>query len=169
MQLEKKSLYGLTSELRTIDELLEQSEETGLFERQNELTMLIQEKADSIVYYVQSQDDLLDAIEKRLKEIQDLKRKQLAKMERFETYVISCLDMLGAEKVTGQMATIQIKKPLKKVEVYDQNLLPVEFLRTKTIVEPDKIALKKALDSHEEIQGAKLVDGDRGLKYKLGK
>jgi len=169
MQLEKKSLYGLTSELKLIEQMLEESEDSGLFERQNELAMLIQEKADSIVYYSQSQDDFIDAVDKRLKEIQELKKSVLKRQERFEQYVIGCLDTLGVEKVTCNLATISIRKPRQSVEVFDENLLPGEFLRVKTVVEPDKIALKKALEEGQEIQGAKFKLGERSINFKLGK
>lgn len=169
MQLEKSSLYGLTTELRTIDQLLEESEETGLFERQNELTALIQEKADSIVYYGQSQDDFLELIDKRIKELQDLKKRTTNKVNNFEKYVLNCMDLLGVQKISGQMATIQIKKPSKKVDVFDQNLLEAEFLRTKTLIEPDKIAIKAAIESGKDVQGASLVDGERKVNFKLGK
>lgn len=171
MSLESKSssLYKLTSELKTIETILEETDNGELFERQNDLIELIQEKADSIVYYSQSQDDFIDAIDKRLKEIQELKKSVLKRQERFEQYVISCLDTLGVEKVTGNLATISIRKPRQSVEVFDENLLPGEFLRVKTVIEPDKIALKKALEEGQEIQGAKFKLGERSINFKLGK
>jgi hypothetical protein len=169
MESKSPSLYQLTSELKTIETILEETDSGELFERQNDLINLIQEKADSVVYYSQSQDDFLDAIDKRLKEIQELKKSVLKRQERLEQYVLACLDTLGVEKVTGNLATIAIKKPRQSVEVFDENLLPVEFLRTKTIIEPDKIALKKVLDENQEIQGARLKLGERSINFKLGK
>lgn len=163
-----QSLYQFTSELKTIEELLEREDSDALFERQNELANLITEKTDSIVYFNQSQEDYLELIDKRLKELQELKKKIIARQERFESYVLGCLDMLGVEKIKGKLASITIRKPRQVVEVYDESLLPPDFFRTKMIVEVDKIKLKEALENNEEIQGAKMSLGKKSISMKLG-
>jgi len=51
------------------------------------------------------------------------------------------------------------------VEIIDLNTIPMEYLRTKTSIEPDKVEIKKALKSGIEIQGA-FIDVRRKLNLK---
>ena len=48
-------------------------------------------------------------------------------------------------------------KKSKKVEVFDEHLLPNEYVRTKTTTEPDKTAIKKAIEGDIEVPGARVV------------
>lgn len=43
------------------------------------------------------------------------------------------------------------------VEITDQNLIPKKYIKTKIEESPDKMAIKKAIDNGEVIDGAKIV------------
>lgn len=170
MQDESKriTLYGSVAELKQIEELLEESESSELFLRQEELTQLIINKTDSIVHYSKQQDDYLNLIEERIKELRALKTSVESSRMRFDNYVLSCLEMLGTNEIKGKLASLKVMKGRASVEVYDESLLAPELFRTKTIIEPDKIEIKKRLDANEDLQGARIKIGTNSIKYKIG-
>ncbi len=148
------SLYGITAELSALEALLEDSEApielnpvviAGLIEQ-------IQDKTDAVVGFQKYLEDQVLAIDNRVKELADYKRAVVAKMDRLDTYVASCLKQLGTSKIEGKLATIKRRAPVDVVVITSENDLPMEFLRTK--VEPEKTKIKAALKAGIEVPGA---------------
>lgn len=163
------SLYALTSDLAQIEKILESEESSELFEKQNELSTMIVEKVDSIVGYNQSQDDYLEAISNRIKELQELKKNVEKKQERFNKYVLTCMSQLNINSITGKISSIKIKEGSTSVEIYDESLLDAELFRAKTVIEPMKDEIKKLIKNGENVNGARLKKGDSKVVFKVGK
>ena len=164
--LSNNTLYGAIAELKQIEEILD---DENIEERKNELTQIILSKTDSIVYFNQHQEDFLEALDKRIKELQELKKSTQNKMDRFDSYVINCLKTLGVEKISGNLMSISIRKPRKKVHIYDENLIDPMFIKTKTETSIDLVAITNAIKIGENVYGASLIDGKESLTYKAGK
>ena len=163
----KISLYNLTTEFQFIEAQLDnpeisQEEKERL---QKEITTLIQEKTDNVVMYQHSLEDLVEAIEKRVADLNALKKTVNNRMAQYENYLISCLGNLGTEKVQGQFYEIKIPKPREKVAIADENLLPAQFLKTKTEVTISVKEIGDALKSGEVVPGASLVSGNKSIKF----
>lgn len=148
------SLYGITAELSALEAALEDADATielspavmaGLIEQ-------IQDKTDAVVGFQNYLEDQILAIETRVKELTDYKRAVVAKMDRLDSYVASCLKQLGTNKIEGKLATIKRRAPVDVVVITSENDLPMEFLRTK--VEPEKTKIKAALKAGQEVPGA---------------
>ena len=85
------------------------------------------------------------------------RRKALeGKSARLKAYMMPALEAMGG-KVKGVMASVRIGKS-QAVYVFDLDALPDAFKRVVTKVDPDKVVLKKALKSGEDIPGAALED-----------
>jgi hypothetical protein len=164
--MSNSSLYGAIAELKKIEEIMDNE---NIEERKNELTQIILSKTDSIVYYNQHQEDFLEALNKRIEELQELKEATKNKMDRFDSYVISCLKTLGVEKLSGRLMSISIRKPRKKVHIYDEKLIDPRFIKTKIETSIDLVAITNAIKSNENVDGASLIDGKESLNYKAGK
>lgn len=78
------------------------------------------------------------------------------KASRLKTYLMPALEAMGG-KVKGVMASLRISKT-QAVTVFDIDALPDAFKRVVTKVDPDKVALKKALKDGETIPGAALEE-----------
>lgn len=164
-QIMNSSLYGQVSDLIRIENALDSEDNQ---KTQSELIELIQTKVDSVVYFAQSQEDLLEAFDKRIKELQEAKKIVSSRNERFEKYIISCLDLLQTQSLKGTLSTISLRKPSQIVEIYDEGLLSPELFRTKSIIEVDKETIKEKIKNGQEIQGAKLIEGKRTVSFKIG-
>ena len=110
-------------------------------------------KGEGYVYVIKqlkSQSDLLKAEAKRLLEI----------AKQYENSGDKLADRLLQSVIAhGQIktafVTISTRKS-KSVSITDESLLKAEYLRIKT--EPNKTAIKEALESGQEVQGALIVE-----------
>lgn len=96
------------------------------------------------------------ALDVEIKRLQARKKATEAGRERLSEYVRRCLDIAGERKVKGSRLTVSIRSS-ESVQVDDQAAIPVEYLRTKTVVEPDKTAIKAAIKAGAEVPGVQLV------------
>jgi hypothetical protein len=110
-------------------------------------------KGEGYVYVIKqlkSQADLLKAEAKRLQEI----------AKQYENSADKLADRLLQSVIAhGQIktafVTISTRKS-KSVSITDESLLKAEYLRIKT--EPNKTAIKEALESGQDVQGALIVE-----------
>lgn len=156
------------------DELLLKLEESGgeitdeIAESLIKAENLFQEKADNIFEYRRNIEDKIDAIVKRTNELNKSLEAHISRLERFDDYVLYCLDRLKKTKIEGNYSSLSYRKPSKRVEILDENKIPVQFVKRKESYSIDKSSILKLLKEGEIIEGVSLVDGPRKLKGKLG-
>ena len=94
--------------------------------------------------------DAIKAEEKNLKERREhIERITASSMERYRQY-------LAGEKVSTPRLSVSYHKS-EAVEIDDDAIIPEEYERKKIIVDPDKVALKAAIKSGQQIDGVRLV------------
>lgn len=95
----------------------------------------------------------------------EIKAKRMERsLERFDAYILGLLDMHGEKQLHGNQYKIGWAQNPPRVEVADGYIIPGEFVREKPAVyEPDKRALREALDRGEQIEGVTLVEGSRRI------
>ena len=160
------TLYQITDDLRSLiyklndDEAFD--EEGELIPELNEALQLtsreLQDKAVSYGYVIkhyQDQEAIIKAEIDRLKNLQaGVKKRTETVTDRIKT----AMQEFGIDKIEGGTLTLKLSKS-KSVNVYDQDKLEERFLRTKTVVEPDKVAIKEAiLKDGELIEGAEIKE-----------
>lgn len=161
------TLYNLTDDMKALEELLEadtegQEEAAALI--QNEIIGMLKSKTDNIVYFNEYLEDLVEKVDKRAKQLQDLKKTLNNKIESFNNYVLYCMDKLEAPELRGEIKKIKVVKPTKAVEIDDIDQIPVEFIKVKKEVSPMKAEISKAIKAGQQVPGARLVDGKRKVK-----
>ena len=113
--------------------------------------------------HLESQTELCRAEEKRIAE-----RRRLfeALQERLEGYAIRVMEDLGVKKLEG--ATSVLRLHAKPASVVIENLaeIPARFIVEKIIRDPDKRAIKAAIDAGEDVPGATLAIGGNSLRRK---
>lgn len=165
------SIYNITSDLKQIYEKLESGEcidqETGEIEPEiiNQLSITkeeLQQKSIDYAYVIKSLDDNLDAYDKEIKRLQEQKKRiENAKQRMIEIVSNAMLDF-GIVEVKGDTLKLNFRTS-ETVEVFDELLLDDKYKRVK--VEPDKVAIRKALKNGEEVQGARLLE-NKNLQIK---
>ncbi len=157
------TLYDLKDKyLKLIDLALE--EDAAVFQDTLEaLEDAIEDKAENIVCVVKEMDgdiNTLKAEEKRLKE----RRQALEKRkEHLRWYLQDELEAMDIQRLKTAKFTISLRDNAPKVNVIDEDLIPFNFIKTAYSV--DKKAVKEALESGQEVDGATLVK-ERGISIR---
>lgn len=154
-------IYEIPGALRELLDRLDADPDTGEVDGEAlaayaEYNAAAAEKLEGTACYVRelkAEADAIKAEEERLAK----RRKALEnKSERLKNYMMPALEAMGG-KVKGVMASVRIGKS-QAVTVFDIDALPDAFKHVKTTIDPDKVALKKALKTGEVIPGAALED-----------
>lgn len=168
-----KSLYSLTEELTTMmDEISGAGGELSenLEAAHHTVMGLISSKTDSVCGWVRSQEDLIAAIDLRLKELSAMKKKVGDRIDRFDGYVNACLMKAGTMKLEGELHVIKKRKPTKIVVIQDETQIPLDYIVTPPPPKaaPDKKAIADALKKNIEVPGCSLEDSPTiSLSYGL--
>lgn len=167
------SLYSITNEVKAVlDEVTEAGGElTPELEAKIEsVTTILTTKTDNVVQWVHSQEDLVTLINLRMKELADYKKAVENRLDKFNGYVDACLIQLNTMKLEGQLFAIKKRKPTQVVEVFDETLIPMDFVKippppAATISKTD---IAKAIKAGQEVPGARMVESKNvSLSYML--
>lgn len=166
------SLYDLEESLLWAFQQITEAQASGV-EPSDEVMDLIhayagaapakRDRCAQFLRHLESQEDAINAEVKRLQ----LKAIRIAAAkERFEGYVLAVMDRVGMKRLEGTTYTFTAKNNPPSVVVDDPAQVPAEFMRQKPAppAEPDRIAIKKRLQSGAEVPGARLVTGKRRLE-----
>ena len=165
------TLYSLTDEITAIFDRV--TDFNGEITKEDEAALLkaqelIATKIDSCSGYRENLLELVDRAEKRISELKILTETVTRKVEKFDDYVASCVKKMPNQEIKGDLVSVKLRKPSKKVEVFDEALLPIEFIK---IPEPKAMVMKseiaEALKSGLEVPGARLIDGKESVAYKV--
>lgn len=159
------TLYALSAEMADI--LTQVDPETGeLPEEFGTIQGLIQDKILACAAFCLEHDARAAQFEARAKELAAQAKKMRARTEWLDQYMAQAMRNADITQVQGGDFTVRLYPQRDaSVEITDADLLPAEYRRV--IPEswaPDKMALKKALQSGADIQGAQLVRRDRFVR-----
>lgn len=157
--------YELTQEEKHLNDLFLAAidEETGeikdseiLDELEAEFKVALETKSAGIIKVIREQQEEINGTENEIKRLQNLKTSRTKILERFKEYVKLNLKNMDIKKIETSLGTISLKQTTA-TDVYDKDLIPKKFLKPKTEYNPMKAEIKKAIESGEEVPGARLV------------
>lgn len=114
---------------------------------------------DTRAAHIDSLEAEVDALTKQARMLAERKQKLLVEIETSENALLAEMRQLKASKLIGMERVLTMKPNPPRLVVLDESKIPADYLREKTVVEPDKLALKAALAAGEEIAGVKLEQG----------
>lgn len=161
-----KSIYQLTVEAQELASILSEGEiteeiENVLIINQNEL----QTKAINYAYVIKSFEDDTQAINEEIKRLQGLKKNREGAIQRMKDAMIQAMDVYGLEKVESPTLKISLRNNPVSVQLVNEYQIPDQFKKEKVTVSIDKTAIKKAIESGEEVPGATL-ERSKGISIK---
>jgi hypothetical protein len=152
------NLFQITSKARELSLALESGELTD--ELENELVINqteLQEKAINYGYAMRSLESDVSIIDEEMKRLAALKKAKTGAIDRMKESVLNAMLIYGIEKVTSPTLNLSVRNNPESVDIPMTELLDAKFLVTKTTVSPDKVAIKKAIQNGENVEGATLV------------
>ena len=159
-------LHEIPAALAGMLDLIQVDEETGEIEPATLESVQIasEEKIIATAMYIRRLEALNKATKETIQDLQERVRADGKRIEALKWLMMKAMDSLQYTEVKSPEVTLRFRKS-SSVEITDSESLPEQFLRTKTVVEPDKTAIKNALKAGETIQGAQLVES-RNLQIK---
>lgn len=147
--LESALYYGVDEETGEVIE--------GNFQLLDMLTAAREEKLDNIGCYIKSLTAEVEALDNEKKSLDARIKSKKARLEKLRNYVTDSMLMNGDKKFESSRVVFSFRKS-EKVDIVDANLLPAEYVTIKTEVNPDKMAIKKAIKAGADIEGAILSE-----------
>lgn len=159
-------LHEIPAAVAGMLDLIQVDEETGEIEPASLESVQIasEEKIIATAMYIRRLDALNKATKETIQDLQTRVRSDSKRIEALKHLMTEAMDSLHYTEMKTPEVTLRFRKS-SSVEIGDASVLPERFLRTKTIVEPDRLAIKNALKAGEEIQGVALVES-RNLQIK---
>lgn len=157
------SIYTIHNALA---ELLQEIPESGEMtdeqvEQYEALGLELAEKQENTLFYYRNLELDAEALDSEIKRLSAMKQALNRKKEGIIKLIEYGMDKLELNEI--KFATIKATRKLNppKVVIQDGVDLPEQYLRTKTIIEPDKTALKDALQNGEVIEGVRIQQDTR--------
>lgn len=162
------SLYNIKNRFIELFEKAEDGELTQeeINEQGNELALILQNKSVSIIGYARNMESLIEAMKTEEKRIADNRKVIENRYDRFKEYVKTNMEELGLEKLENELGTLTVRKNPASIEVYDEALISDDYKKEKITVTIDKTAIKEAIKSGINVQGARLVEDKTSLRIK---
>lgn len=139
----------------------EEMEEVG-----KSLAVELKNKSAGIIGYEKNIELFIDEIKQEEKRLADNRKILENKLEKFKEYVKMNMEDMGLQKIETPLGTLTIAKNPVSVEIYDERMIPEQYMIEKVTKSIDKKAIKEALQSGVEIQGARLVQDKTTLRIK---
>lgn len=145
------SLYALTGMYYELaaraetDDLT--AEEVAVMEQ--ELTVMIQQKAAGIIWYYRNLDAAANAVDNEIERLSNMKKSIIKERDKHKDRVKAVMDMHGIVEITTEGGKLKIAKNPVSVDIIDFESVPEEYKKTTISVTADK----KAISDHFKATG----------------
>lgn len=134
---------------------------------EKELQKALMVKSNNIIGYYLDRKSLIDAIDTQIKRLQEYKKTEVNKLDRYKDYVKNSMEYLGIEKIETGAGKLQIARSPISVDIIDEKLIPDEY---KEVVTEVKVNKKKIADNFkatgEIIEGVRINTDNKNLRIK---
>ena len=155
----EKSLYVIKEEYLDLISQIEQAEGELTPELENALTINkaeLEVKSIAYVEVIKQRESFNARIDEEIKRLQAIKKANDNLVLRLKNNLLNAVNMFG--NFEAGFLKLSTRKS-KSVEVnIDTNDLPKEFKSIKVTEAPDKTAIKKAIESGQEVDGCRIVE-----------
>ena len=155
----EKSLYVIKEEYLDLISQIEQAEGELTPELENALTINkaeLEVKSIAYVEVIKQRESFNARIDEEIRRLQAIKKANDNLVLRLKNNLLNAVNMFG--NFEAGFLKLSTRKS-KSVEVtIDTNDLPKEFKSIKVTEAPDKTAIKKAIESGQEVEGCRIVE-----------
>lgn len=157
--METKSLYKINAEYMELFGRIEMAE--GVLTPELEEALVINKselevKSIAYVEVIKQRESFNDRIDEEIKRLQAMKKSNDTLVSRLKSNLLQAVSIFG--NYEAGFLKIGTRKSKQVVVDYDVNDLPKQYKTVKVTETPDKVAIKKALESGETVYGCRLVE-----------
>lgn len=161
------TLYEITDKYLKVLDNLEIDEETGEIlnaEELDELSGAFEEKSEAVACYIKNSEVFIGDLKAEEANLAKRRKQTEKRIDYLKNVLTACLDAAGRDKVETTKVRVSFRKSVA-VSIDDEKALPADFVVETVTTKPDKTAIKKAIQSGQEVSGASLVE-NRNLQIK---
>ncbi|KMT60981.1 hypothetical protein X560_0401 [Listeria fleischmannii 1991] len=149
-------LHEMSAQYEQLYQIADSIEEKVFEDTLQAIEEPLREKAINIAKLILTWDDDISTLDNEIKRLKALKKSIETRQNQTREYLLFSLNKAGIKKVNDVKYPLTIRNNTK-INVYDFSRLPDRFIRYKP-GEPDKIAIKKAINEKETVPGAESID-----------
>lgn len=122
---------------------------------------------DMALSNMRDDEALSEAIKAQTKALRDRQARIEMRAEAHRKTILSLMQAASIRKLERPAATVSLRPGTPSVKIVDEAEIPSQLMRVKTTKEPDKAAIKAALQAGEIIPGAALDPGVETISVRV--
>lgn len=123
-------------------------------------------KAQSVIAYIKNQEITEKMLEGHIGRMTGKLKAVKARNQSLKDYLARNMQAAGITEIKADDGTFKASfRKSEAVVILDEAQIPAEFMREAVKTEPDKTAIKKAIESGREVAGAK-IEGRKNLQIR---
>lgn len=155
------SLYEIDRDIKAfIDGLFALADENGEVDIDMDILEDLKEqrqtKLENIALYIKNLASEASAIKEEENSLSERRKRLERKCERLKGILVRSMTENNEKEISSPRYCAKIRDS-KATEIYDDKILPPEYIVGKTTYAPDKTAIKKAIEAGNEVAGARIV------------
>ena len=156
------ALYRIADEYRQVLawDIENEPDAEALCELLGEIEGRFEDKALNVTGYMRSVEAEAEAYKAEEDRLKETRQRLEKRAENLKKYLTIEMRRCGFDELAIGTSKLKFVKTPWSVEIEPTADIPNEYLRFKD-PEPDKVLLKKALESGKQIEGVRLVQGER--------
>lgn len=115
-----------------------------------------QTKLENIALYIKNLASDAQAIKEEENSLSERRKRLERKCERLKGILVRSMMENNEKEISSSRYCAKIRES-KATEIIDLESIPKEYIKEKVEYSPDKTAIKKAIESGEEIAGARII------------
>ncbi|MEF1570484.1 siphovirus Gp157 family protein [Neisseria gonorrhoeae] len=123
-------------------------------------------KAQSVIAYIKNQEITEKMLEGHIRRMTGKLKAVKAQNQSLKDYLARNMQVAGITEIKADDGTFKASfRKSEAVVILDEAQIPAEFMREAVKTEPDKTAIKKAIESGRQVAGAK-IEGRKNLQIR---
>lgn len=123
-------------------------------------------KAQSVIAYIKNQEITEKMLEEHIGRMTGKLKAAKARNQSLKDYLARNMQAAGITEIKADDGTFKASfRKSEAVVILDEAQIPAEFMREAVKTEPDKTAIRKAIESGRQVAGAK-IEGRKNLQIK---
>lgn len=132
-----------------------------------ETEVQLRSKIDAIAFVLDDLTSMGEQLKARAALNSEAAARYLGAAERLKSYLKGTMEAYAIPEISGSDERFKLSPAAMRVVITDVDALPNEFVKQVIIREPQKDLIKKALESFQEVPGAKLEGGSSLRRYSV--
>ena len=148
------NLYEITA----LQQAAEQEEDTEIKQDLQEVIAIeLEKKSNNIIYAIKNLEGNNVAIDAEIERLKAIKERNVKNVDSIKNHILNFMKTNNIDKIQTDLATFSTRKS-KSTQIDNIEQIPSEFITVKQTFQPDKTAIKKAIEEGREVAGASVIE-----------